>query len=103
MYIHHITKLEFLPAFRAAFLKAFKSENIQAGFRATGLTPLDPETVLLKLDVKLDSPIPPPPANQASWISKIPTTLLKWSFNLIYFEIGSNAIKTAHHLLSSSP
>ena len=34
--IHHITKLEFLPAFHEAFKNAFTAQNIQSGFRATG-------------------------------------------------------------------
>jgi hypothetical protein len=35
--IHHITKLEFLPAFHEAFKNAFSVQNIQSGFRATGI------------------------------------------------------------------
>jgi hypothetical protein len=34
--IHHITKLEFLPAFKEAFQTAFTEQNIKSGFRATG-------------------------------------------------------------------
>ena len=48
--INHITKLEFLPAFRQAF-KAFTEQNIKAGFRATGLVPYNPERVILCLNL----------------------------------------------------
>jgi hypothetical protein len=77
MYIHHITKLEFLPAFKTAFYQAFKSSNIRAGFRASGLVPFDPEEVLSKLDIQLSSSTPPPPpaaAAEQRWVSKTPKT-----------------------------
>ncbi|TKA66112.1 hypothetical protein B0A49_10924 [Cryomyces minteri] len=48
-----IKKETFLPAFKAAFNKAFTKENICASFRGAGLVPHDPEAVLSKLDVKL--------------------------------------------------
>jgi hypothetical protein len=47
--INHITKLEFLPAFKEAFQAAFSEQNIRSGFRATGLVPYDPENVLSHL------------------------------------------------------
>ena len=42
MHINHVSKVEFLYVFKAAFLTSFKEGNIKAGFRATGLVPLDP-------------------------------------------------------------
>lgn len=33
-------------------------ENVRAGFRGSGLVPLDPEAVLSKLDVRLRTPTP---------------------------------------------
>jgi hypothetical protein len=50
-YINHITKLEFLPAFKAAFKRSFTS-----AFQGAGLVPLQPDVVLLKLDVQLCTP-----------------------------------------------
>jgi hypothetical protein len=35
--IHHVTKLEFLPAFHEASKIAFSSQNIQNAFQASGL------------------------------------------------------------------
>ena len=57
--ITHITKIEFLPYFITAFKAAITESNILGGFRGAGLVPLDPETVISKLDVKLRTPSPP--------------------------------------------
>ncbi|KAH8621568.1 hypothetical protein IG631_23783 [Alternaria alternata] len=55
-HINHITKLEFLPAFKAAFDRAFTPANICSAFRGAGLVPLQPDAVLSKLDVQLRTP-----------------------------------------------
>jgi hypothetical protein len=69
--INHITKLEFLPAFYAAYKKSITKENICASFRGAGLVPHNPEAVIGKLDVKLRTPTPP--ALQATiWEAKTP-------------------------------
>lgn len=70
----HITKADFLPAFKTAFHATFTEHNIKAGFRGAGLIPFNPESVISKLDVKLRTPTPPgsslgPPA---PWESKTP-------------------------------
>ena len=57
-YINHITKLEFLPAFKIAFNRAFTPANICSAFCGAGLVPLQPEAVLLKVDVQLRTPTP---------------------------------------------
>jgi hypothetical protein len=57
--ISHVTKLEFLPAFKRAYEAAITSNNIQGGFRGAGLAPFDPERVISTLDVKLRTPSPP--------------------------------------------
>jgi hypothetical protein len=76
MQITHITKDDFFDAFLAAFTTAFTENNIRAGFRATGLVPLDPEVVLSRLDPKLSTPSPPTsrPGTAESWVTKTPTT-----------------------------
>ena len=58
-HINHVTKLEFLPAFKVASDRAFTSANISSAFRGAGLVPLQPDTVLSKLDVQLRTPTPP--------------------------------------------
>jgi hypothetical protein len=71
-HIHHITKLEFLPAFKAAFYNSITKDNICASFRGTGLVPFNPEAVLLKLDVQLRTPSPPA-TEVTQWESKTPS------------------------------
>ncbi|KAI1676274.1 DDE superfamily endonuclease [Pyrenophora tritici-repentis] len=53
---NYISKETFLPAFRAALEQSITKENIQAGFRAAGLVPHDPQAVLSKLDVVVQTP-----------------------------------------------
>lgn len=65
--INHITKFEFLPAFKAAFDRSFTPANICSAFRGAGLVPLQPDTVLLKLDVQLRTPSPPAALTEALW------------------------------------
>ena len=71
-HINHITKLEFLPAFKAAFNASFTKDNICASFRGAGLVPYDPDRVISKLDVKLRTPTPPT-LEVALWESKTPS------------------------------
>jgi hypothetical protein len=71
--INHITKLEFLLAFKAAFYKTFTESNICSGFRATGLVPFNPDAVLSKLDVVVRTPSPAL-LEQPTWVSQTPTT-----------------------------
>ena len=75
MHIMHITKDDFFPAFKAAFMKSFTPENVAGGFRGAGLQPFDPEKVLSKLDVRLHSPARPvtPAGPAAPWVSQTPS------------------------------
>tara|TARA_Y100000815_G_C13314319_1_gene489808 strand:+ start:263 stop:1768 length:1506 start_codon:yes stop_codon:yes gene_type:complete len=74
MHITHISKLEFLCAFRIAYFASMTEKNIQGGFAGTGLVPYDPQRVLSKLDVRLRTPTPPanPIEIQQPWVSKTP-------------------------------
>ena len=58
MHINHVSKLEFLCGFRAAFFASITKRNIQGGFAGAGLVPYNPERVLSKLDVRLRTPTP---------------------------------------------
>lgn len=69
-HINHVTKLEFLPAFKAAFENAITKENICGGFRGTGLIPYDPNAVLSQLEVRLRTPTPL--VEDTIWESKTP-------------------------------
>jgi hypothetical protein len=57
--ITHVSKTEFLSAFYAAFRATMTERNIKGGFRGAGLTPLDIEYIISKLDVKLHTLMPP--------------------------------------------
>jgi hypothetical protein len=56
--IHHITKVEFLPAFKQAFDQAFTLSNIQGAFRGPGIFPYDPKAVLSRVGPALRTPSP---------------------------------------------
>lgn len=56
---NYIDKLDFLTDYPHARAKAFKPQTIQTSFAATGLTPIDPERVLSKLNISLNTPTPP--------------------------------------------
>ena len=75
--INHITKLEFLPCFKAAFDDAITKSNILGGFRGAGLVPLDPEVVISKLDVRLHTP-PLPTIEDSPWQSQTPSNTLEF-------------------------
>lgn len=57
--ITHISKLEFLSAFRTAFLTSITQKNIQGRFSRTGILPFNPKKVLSKFNVLLQTPTPP--------------------------------------------
>jgi hypothetical protein len=73
-HINYITKLEFLLAFKAAYDRLFTSANICLAFRGAGLVPLQPDTVLLKLDVQLRTPTPTA-LPEAPWEARTPSNV----------------------------
>jgi hypothetical protein len=73
---NHITKLEFLPAFKAAFKRSFTSANIYSAFRGAGLIPLQPDVILSKLDMHLRTPTPTA-LPEAPWEAKTPSNVHK--------------------------
>jgi hypothetical protein len=75
--ITHITKIQFLPCFRAAFNAAITKSNILGGFRGAGLVPLNPEAVISKLDVRLRTP-PLPTVEDSPWQSQTPSNTLEF-------------------------
>jgi hypothetical protein len=83
--INHISKLEFLPAFKAAFFSAITPSNIQGGFRGSGLIPLDPDAVLEKLSLRFHTPSPPP-IDAATWASKTPKTAAEIGLQSAFLE-----------------
>lgn len=57
-HINHVTKVKFLPCFKAAFNALITKSNILGSFRGANLVPFNPEAVLLKLKVRLRTPTP---------------------------------------------
>ena len=68
---HYISKKTFLLAFKTAFEQSITKENIQAGFRGAGLVPHDPQAVLSKLDVVVQTPVQSP-QQVAAWQAQTP-------------------------------
>jgi hypothetical protein len=61
--ITHITKVKFLPCFKAAYNAVITPSNIQGGFQGAGLVPFNLQQVIIGLNVKLRTPSPPLPVN----------------------------------------
>ena len=76
-HVTYITKIEFFITFQAAFRVTFIKENVKAGFKGAGLIPFDPEAVLLKLDIKLRTPLPLGSRSISAnpWVSQTPHNL----------------------------
>jgi hypothetical protein len=75
-HINHVSKLEFLPAVKAAYDCSFTSANIQSAFQGAGLVPLQPDAVLSKLDVQLRTPTPPSALTDAAlWEARTPSNV----------------------------
>src|SRR5258708_35630252 len=71
----HVTKEDFIPAFRVAFGESLTESNIQEGFRGAGLIPCDPERVISALDLKLRTLTPQNsrPSTAQPWTSQTPS------------------------------
>jgi hypothetical protein len=86
--ITHVSKIEFFPAFYAAFQATITEKNIKAAFKGAGLVPLDPESVVSKIDVRLRTPTPAEEVASPStpWVSKTPKTVLEAQFQCEYLD-----------------
>ncbi len=75
-HINHITKLEFLPCFIAAYNATITKNNILGGFRGAGLIPLDPKAVINNCDYQ---PVTPEDliVEEGTWESKTPSNTLE--------------------------
>jgi hypothetical protein len=74
--ITRITKLKFLPCFKAAFDASTTKSNILGGFRGAGIVPFNPEAVTSKLEVRLRTP-PLPTVDKSTWHSQTPSNTLE--------------------------
>ncbi len=73
--VNHIDKPEFLNTFKQARIEALSKSNIQSGFAATGLVPLDAEQVLATLQIK-PATLSPISIVQESWHPETPHNLI---------------------------
>lgn len=77
---NHIDKFDFLDDYQHARLEAFRPNIVQNSFGATGLVPIDPERVLLKLNISLRTPTPPgsrPSSRSSQLTPKTPRTVVQ--------------------------
>ncbi|KAG7001283.1 hypothetical protein FocnCong_v013165 [Fusarium oxysporum f. sp. conglutinans] len=86
--ITHVSKTEFFPAFYAAHQATMTEKNIKSAFRGARLVPLDPESVVSKLDVQLQTPTPAEEVANPSttWVSKTLKTALEAGSQSEYLE-----------------
>ena len=79
MQIMHITKDDFFAAYIEAFNASMTKRNIKAGFRATRLVPLDPKSIINRLDLKFITPslLVSRPRSAYSWVTKTPRTAIE--------------------------
>jgi hypothetical protein len=74
--INHIDKEDFIATYSKIRPHVITQSNIQSGFRATGLIPLDSDAVLSKLKVQIRSPSPLAPTTTSPiWQSKTPANI----------------------------
>jgi hypothetical protein len=74
-HIFHVTKVDFLPLFKAAYLASITESNIHGGFRGTGLIPFDPDVVLSRLNVRLQTP--ELPTETTLWEPQTPNNVIE--------------------------
>jgi hypothetical protein len=75
-HITHVDKKAFLATFQLVYNKAILKSNILLSFQATGLIPLNPEAVLLRLEVKPRT-LTPPLLGPTTWQPKTPTNAIE--------------------------
>jgi hypothetical protein len=96
---NHIDKLDFLKAYPAAHQEVFTTENIQSGFRATGILPSNPKAVLEKLNINLGTPTPPPSRGSDS----IPSSQLGTPYTVRQVHRKGSSVKKLFRRRSGSP
>ena len=77
---NHIDKLDFLTEYTQARIEAFKPQTIQTSFATTGITPFNPERVLSKLNISLNTPTPPgsrPSSRSSQFTLKTPKIVIQ--------------------------
>ncbi|KAK5787481.1 hypothetical protein VI817_009978 [Penicillium citrinum] len=97
--ISHIDKLDFFAAYPDARIRAFKDISIQNSFKATGLIPFDPISVLAKINIYIKTPTSPPTRGSNSSADFIPIT----PHNTKQLRRQASSVKTLLKYRSQSP
>jgi hypothetical protein len=97
--IYHITKVEFLPAFKQAFKQAFTSSNIQGAFRGSSIFLFDPEAVLSKLGPAIRTPSLELPT-KSTWEPQTPLNVHKMDLqsSLVSSKVASHQDSLLSHI-----
>jgi hypothetical protein len=90
-----VDKLDFLEVYPTTRIEAFKLETVKNSFQSASLIPFSPERVLLKLDIRLRTPTPPP-SRGSDWDLKTP-------LNYMQLEKQASSIKALLRIRSRSP
>lgn len=91
--VFHISKENFLPAFKDAFFDVFTEENCRKAFEATAIVRTDAQTVIDRLDIRLCTP-PQQLLPEALWESRTPSNS---------HEFGSQSRLISSSFLRSPP
>ena len=79
--INHIDKDDFLDLYLQARTATYSPSTIQSGFKATGLVPFDPDQVLSRLHIQIQTLSPPRPVPVLGpWIPKTPYNIAELEF-----------------------
>lgn len=99
--INHVDKVDSLEFYLQARTVTYSPNAIQSGFRATGLVPFNPDEVLSRLHIQIQTPSPPRPIqarSQASspWAPETP-------YNFAELELQTKAVQSLIHYRTHSP
>ena len=79
--INHVDKDDFLDLYLQARTATYSPSTIQSGFKATGLVPFDPDQVLSRLHIQIQTPSPPRPVPVLGpWIPETPHNIAELEF-----------------------
>lgn len=95
--INHISKDDFLPAYRVAHNESIIEKNIRSSFAASGIVPYNPDQVLSNLSITVRTPSPIP-SNGSEYESKTPRNPRELKRDATIIRIRRHRIQ-----LSSSP
>jgi len=97
--IDYIDKLNFIAAYPKVYIKAFKDISIQNSFKATGLIPFNPTSVLANINIRIKISTPPPSCGSNSSADFIPITL----YNAKQLRRQASSVKALLKYRSQSP